>query len=230
MTLAVPLPRSLFVLPAEVGDLMDHTPQSAYAHLRDQRPELFTSPTGDGAIELLGWPMTPGEVAYQDAWRMLVKDQVRFPNGQQGTYIRLLTSQREPGVAVLPLLGSDVVLIEHFRHATRTWHWEIPRGGGAAGLAGADNAAKELEEEIGATARELIPLGTLHPDTGILAEAVLLYAARIDTVGEVAHGEGIRRARTVSFTTAEELAGEGEITDAFTIAALLRARLAGLGK
>jgi ADP-ribose pyrophosphatase len=141
----------------------------------------------------------------------------------------MCSAQRESGVVVLPLLeGGDVVLIQHFRHATRSWHWEIPRGGGTEGLDDETNAAKELREEIGAGARELIALGTVHPDTGILAQPVALYAARIDTVGEVEHAEGIRGLRAVPFADAEEMAATGQITDGFTIAALFRARRAGL--
>jgi ADP-ribose pyrophosphatase len=230
VTPAVPLPRSLLTLPAEVGDLMDHTPESAYAHLRDTHPAWFLTPPGDGTISIMHWPMTEGQVIYRDQWWMLLQDPVVFPDGQQGRYLRMVSPQVEPGVAVLPLLGGDVVLIEHFRHATRAWHWEIPRGGATAGLAHADNAAKELQEEIGAPATEFIDLGTVHPDTGILADAVQLYAARIDTVGELERGEGIRRARTVPFAEAEKMALTGEITDAFTITALFRARQAGLCK
>lgn len=228
MTPAVPLPHSLLTLTTEVGDLMDHTPESAYAHLRDTHPAWFVTPSGDGTISIMRWPMTEGQVIYRDQWWILLQDPVVFPDGRHGRYLRMLAPQPEPGVAVLPLLGSDVVLVEHFRHATRAWHWEIPRGGGTAGLTDKDNAAKELKEELGSVPRELIELGTLHPDTGILAQAVALYAARIDEVGKVPRGEGIRRARAFNFTEAERMAGQGLITDAFTIAALFRARQAGL--
>jgi ADP-ribose pyrophosphatase len=225
---AAPLSRSLPPLPAEVGDLMDHTPESAYAHLRDTHPELFKTPPGDGTIRIMRWPMTEGQVIHRDRWWMLLQDPVAFPDGRHGHYLRMLAPK--PGVAVLPLLGrdNDVVLTKQFRHATRAWHWEIPRGDGTEGLSDTDNAAKELAEETGATPRELIPLGILHPDTGILGQPIALYAARIDTVGETAHTEGIRRLRTVPFTEAEQLAQAGDITDAFTIGALFRAHRTGL--
>ncbi|MGW9029020.1 NUDIX hydrolase [Streptomyces sp. NPDC055722] len=220
--------RPLPVLPAEVGDLMDHTPESAYAHLRDTDPALFLTPPGDGAISIMHWPVTEGQVLHRDQWWMLLRDPVQFPDGRHGRYLRMLAPS--PGVAVLPLLGSErqVVLIEQFRHATRSWHWEIPRGGGTEGLSDADNAAKELAEEIGATPRTLAPLGALHPDTGILGQPVALYAALIDAVGDAAYAEGIRRIRTVPAAEAEHLAHTGEITDAFTLGALFRARHAGL--
>ncbi|MFI9771903.1 NUDIX hydrolase [Streptomyces sp. NPDC052415] len=224
----VPLPRSLSALTADVGDLMDHTPESAYSHLRDTHPDWFATPSGEKTISIVRWPMTEGQVIYRDQWRMLLQDPVILPDGRNGRYLRMLTPQPEPGVAVLPLLGSDVVLIERFRHATRAWHWEIPRGGGTAGLTDEDNAAKHLQEELGSAPRDLLELGTLHPDTGILAQAVALYAARIGEVGAVPPGEGIRRARAFTFTEAEQMAGQGLITDAFTIAALFRARQSGL--
>ncbi|MCX4826941.1 NUDIX hydrolase [Streptomyces sp. NBC_01142] len=231
MTPAVPLRRSLRALPADVGELMDHTPESAYAYLRGTHPALFLTPPGDGAIGIMRWPMTEGQIVHRDQWWMLLQDPVVFPDGRHGRCLRMVSPQKEPGVAVLPLMGDEVVLIEHFRHATRSWHWEIPRRGGTPGLGDKENAAKELQEKLGVPSRELIELGMLHPDTGILAGAVGLYAARIDAVEGVEgveHSEGIRRARTVAFTEAEDLADRGSITDAFTIAALFRARRAGL--
>ncbi|MFH8801123.1 NUDIX hydrolase [Streptomyces sp. NPDC017936] len=204
------------------------TPESAYAHLRETRPERFRTPPGDGAITIEHGPAAEGRVVHHDRWWTLLQDPVVFPDGRNGRYLRMLSPRPEPGVAVLPLLDGDVVLIEQFRHATRDWHWEIPRGHGTSGLDDKGNVAKEIGEEIGATVSELIELGLLHPDTGILGQAVGLYAARIAAIGELGHGEGIRSARAVSFAEAERMAGDGTITDAFTIAALFRARRAGL--
>ncbi|MGI5444712.1 NUDIX hydrolase [Streptomyces sp. CA-243310] len=200
-----------------------------YEALRAARPELFRN-LPDG-IEILTDPAAvaaAGGVLYRDRYLTLLRDPVRFPDGREGTYIRSIGTTAEPGCVVLPLLDGEVVLIEHFRHATRSWHWELPRGFGTGGLDDPANAAKELREEIGAALRELIPLGVLHPDTGLLGDRVLLYAARIDGMGEPARGEGIRSALTVPFAEAEAMVADGRITDAFTMAALLRARLAGL--
>ncbi|WP_260848717.1 pyridoxal-dependent decarboxylase [Streptomyces sp. SLBN-118] len=130
---AVPLPRSVPPLPAQVGELVDHTPQSAYAHLRDTSADLFLTPPGDGAIGIRRWPVTEGQVIHRDQRWMLLQDPVVFPDGRHGRYLRMVSPQPQPetGAAVLPLLGGNVVLIQHFRHATRAWRWEIP---GAAAL------------------------------------------------------------------------------------------------
>ncbi|MFJ9833594.1 hypothetical protein ACIRU2_19755 [Streptomyces sp. NPDC101169] len=72
-------------------------------------------------------------------------------------------------------------------------------------------------------------LGRVHPDPAILAGVVMLYAARIGRVGELGHDAGIRRARLVVFTGAEQMVATGQITDAVTITSLFRARQADLG-
>lgn len=229
MTPAVPLPRSLLTLPAEVGDLMDHTPESAYAHLRDTRPRWFSSPPSDGAIGIMRWPMAEGQVLHRDEERVVLKDPVVLPDGQQARRLRLLTARPEPPVAVLPLLANgEIVIVDRFRYAARTWQWEILRGAGTKGRADAENAARQLQDQLGTSASELIGLGQVHLDPAILAEPVLLYVARIDVVGDLAHGAGIRRAHTVAFAEAEQMALTGQITDAVTITALFRARRAGV--
>ncbi|RNF81148.1 NUDIX hydrolase [Streptomyces botrytidirepellens] len=228
MTPAVPLPRSMFTLPADVGDRLDHTPESAYAHLRDTHPTWFLSPPGVGAIGIMGWPMAEGQVLHRDEERVVLQDPVILPDGQQTRRLRLLATRSEPPVAVLPLLDGDVVLVDRFRHAARTWQWEILRGVGIEGVADAENAAGQLHDQLGTSASEVIALGQVHPDPAILAEAVLLYAARIDVVGELAHGAGIRRVRAVAFAEAEQMAQAGQLTDAVAITALFRARRAGL--
>lgn len=225
---AVPVPPSLLALPAEVGDRMDHTPQSAYAHLRDTRPAWFSSPTGEGAVGIMRWPMTEGQVLHRDEERVVLEDPVVLPDGQHARRLRLLAARPEPPVAVLPLLDGDVVLVDRFRHAVRTWQWEVLRCPGVEDLSAAENAAGLLQDQLGTTASEVIGLGQVHPAPSILAEAVLLYAARIGAVGDLAHRAGIRRSRTVAFAEAEQMALTGQITDAVTITTLFRARQAGL--
>ncbi|WP_329039627.1 NUDIX hydrolase [Streptomyces sp. NBC_00178] len=200
-----------------------------YERLRAERPELFGNEPG--GIEILCDPEAVAEaggVMYSDPYVTLLRDPVRFPDGSTGTYIRSIGATPEPGCVVLPLLDGGVVLIEHFRHATRSWHWEVPRGFGTPGLPAPENAAKELREEIGAEAREVIPLGDVHPDSGTTADRVALFAARIDRIGTLQKAEAIRTHLTVPFAEAEAMVGDGRITDAFTIAVLMRARLAGL--
>ncbi|MFE2104232.1 hypothetical protein, partial [Streptomyces sp. NPDC059468] len=156
---------------------MDHTPQSAYAHLRDTHPWWFRTPSGDGAISILRWPMTEGQVLLRDEDHLVLEDPVVLPDGQHARRLRLLAARPEPQVAVLPLLEGGVVLTDRFRHATRTWHWEIPRTTSVDGLADADQAARHMQAQLGSGVLELVGLGRVHADAEVLAEPVWLYAA-----------------------------------------------------
>lgn len=221
----------------------------AYEKLRAERPELFHD-GGEGAFALLLDPASVAEaestevvrlresgqpvgraqtgVVYEDEYLILVRDAVRFPSGRLGTYVRMVPTEVTPGVAVLPMLGEDIVLLRHFRHATRTWQLEIPRGFGSPGNDGPANARKELAEEIGAGADELLSLGPFHPNTGVSSETVELFFARIDQIGTLEQDEGITHVRALPPAAVRDLIATGELTDSFTIAAYLRAHLRGL--
>ncbi|MFE0460817.1 NUDIX hydrolase [Kitasatospora sp. NPDC058965] len=217
-----------------------------YAQLRSDRPELFrndpegiqilTDPAESAEAERAvcerggGAPVAAAQsgVVYADPYVTVLRDPVRFPGGGLGLHLRLLDSSGVPGVVVLPVLPDGVLLVEHYRHASRSWHLEAPRGYGEPDADGERNARRELSEELGAQAEELVPLGPLYPDTGLMAGHTLLYAARVVGHGAVQREEGIRRAVRLGFAEAEQLVAEGRISCGFTVAVLYRARLAGL--
>lgn len=213
-----------------------------YEALCRAHPEMFRNEPG--GIEILFDPddieaarrstgtaePEPVGVVYADRFITVVRDAVRFPGGGLGLYVRVLPTSSTPGVVILPLLGAqgDLVLVEHYRHATRAWHLEAPRGMGDAGSTGEANAIRELEEELGTRPDELTPLGQVYADSGLLGGGVELYAARIHRTGDLDAAEGIRRTVVVTPAEAEDMVGRGAITDGFTIVAITRARLAGL--
>ncbi|PSJ29642.1 NUDIX hydrolase [Streptosporangium nondiastaticum] len=223
--------------PGGIDILLDPAEVEAARRAAHGTPEAGT--TEEGASPVDGAPPVDGAspvdaaspvgVVYADRFVTLVRDAVRFPGGALGLYIRMLSTAASPGAVVLPLTTTgDIVLVEHYRHATRSWHWEVPRGMGAPGATGAESAARELAEEIGAEATEWISLGRLHPDSGLLGDHVELFAARIDGFGPPETSEGIRRIVTRPWPEVSEMVAAGDITCGFTIAVLTRALLNGL--
>lgn len=159
-------------------------------------------------------------VAYTDEYLNILRDAVRFPNGQVGTYIRVLQRQENfPGVAVLPICKSRIVLVEHYRHATRDWHWEIPRGFGET-ASPETNARLELREELGAECSRLELLGKIHTNSGLLSEQVHLFYAEIGEYTVAENKEPIRAVDSFDWASVKTLLCDGTITDSFTIAAL----------
>jgi ADP-ribose pyrophosphatase len=221
---------------------------ASYLALRDQRPGVFDGPP-DGirialdpeeiaAIETEvairyeqnRWPRqwaTAG-LCYQDPYLRLIRDAVVFPDGYRGIHHRVLSSDVVSGAAVLPLHQDRLVLLRHFRHPTRRWHWEIPRGAIEAGSTAEQTARDELREEIGAEAETLTPLGLVHGSSALVSGAAALYFATITAPGQVPLHEGISGFRHVTLSEIESMIAQGDITDSFTLAAVLKARLAGL--
>ncbi len=153
-----------------------------------------------------------------------MRDAVRFADGSYGLYNRLMVPS---GAAILPVLDGAIVLIHRFRHGTRTWHLEAPRGAFSGEGTREEEARRELHEEIGSGAVELIDLGTLHSTTGCLDEEHQLYLARIESIGRPDIHEAITAIRTLPVGETERLIATGAITDGPTLALFLRARLLG---
>lgn len=218
-----------------------------YRALATSRPELFENPPGAGLEILLdeddirrveehvaGQLKASGApeewaavgVAYKDQYGLMLRDAVRYSNGSVGTYIRLVAPPA-PGVVVLPVWRGKVLLIRHFRHATRSWHLEIPRGMGSDHNVEND-ANRELTEEIGASAERLIGLGDVYPDTGMSNSRVALFYAEVASYGNPETDEAITDIFPTATTEFERMVADGEIVDGFTLAAYARAKAKAL--
>lgn len=159
-----------------------------------------------------------------DPYLMVMRDAVRFADGTYGLYNRLLVPS---GAAILPMLGNKIVLLHRFRHGTRRWHLEVPRGSFSGVGTQVEEAERELMEEIGAKPTSIDDLGDLHSTTGCLDERHRLYLARIDAIGAPDAHEAIESLKVLPVAAVEQLIAEGKITDGPTLALFLRARLRG---
>jgi ADP-ribose pyrophosphatase len=168
-------------------------------------------------------------IFYEDPYIVLLRDAVIFPDGKPGLYHRVIARHDEPtGVAVLGRYGGKILLVRHFRHPSRAWHLEIPRGAVGADEDPLHVAHLEISEEIGGTIRSLTRLGLLHGASALMRHSVVLVYAEFESIGTPALGEGIAEILLVSPTEFERMIAESAITDAFTVAAAYHARLRGL--
>ncbi len=168
-------------------------------------------------------------IVYQDQYVLLLRDAVCFPDGSLGTYIRSIHDEdTAPGVIILPVWQGKVLLLRHFRHATRTWHLEIPRGFGEKGYTTEENARRELYEELKATPSHLVELGKVYPDTGMTSECDELFFAEVEAYGNAEAQEAIAEILPTAVPEFEHMLRENEITDGFTLTAYARAKLRGL--
>lgn len=123
-----------------------------------------------------------------------------------------------------------ILVVEQFRTAAivagrSPWTLEVPAGMIPKGETPEDVARRELKEEAGCVAEELIPLYTFMPSPGGSSETVWLYAALVDLsqagglAGVADEDEDIR---VVVLEAEEALARlhRGEVDNAITIMSL----------
>lgn len=119
----------------------------------------------------------------EDQYLYWIRDGVIFPSGAKGTYDRIVwksSLQGPAGVAIFATLETEEVLLNlNYRHATRSWELELPRGMRKQGETAEAAAKRELKEETGAETDSPSLLGVLAPDSGILSNAIPVYAAKI---------------------------------------------------
>ncbi|MFP3914669.1 MAG: NUDIX hydrolase [Actinomycetota bacterium] len=133
---------------------------------------------------------------------------------------------RHPGgVAVLPVDGDRVWLIRQHRVAMGGHIDEIPAGKlDVESEEVAEAARRELQEELGATARHLVHLATMAPSPGYTDEVIEIYAAEgLDFGDRIPQGVEEHHATVHSLTLSEALDSirRGDLTDAKTLVALL---------
>ncbi len=220
-----------------------------YLELARSRPELFANPPG-AAFQILlkesemdeaeafmagqhrrnGAPTEWAKVGvvFRDQYLLLVRDAVRYADGSVGTYIREVDQDpRFVGVVILPVWQGKVLLIRHFRHATRNWHLEIPRGFGSAEDA-EQSARRELTEEIGASGVVLTSLGEMYPDTGAGNGRVALFYAAVTSYDSPESIEGINEVLPTPVAQFEQMIGHCRLDDGYVLAAYARAKARGL--
>lgn len=179
----------------------------SYLELFSSQPKMMGPPgaTCDGEIEILLAPERIEEVRgakyeqlralglspdYADKWTRvgvvaqdqyvwLIRDAVVLPTGQTTLYDRLVPNACK-AAAILPMTNEgEVGLILIYRHATRRWELEIPRGGVKTAKTSEEAAKIELEEETGLQGFDWMLLGEMNSDSGLLANTVPIYFAHV---------------------------------------------------
>ncbi|MBC7879148.1 MAG: NUDIX hydrolase [Anaerolineales bacterium] len=210
-----------------------------YFKLMKEHPQLFVNPDEEGIIRIITereelrrlqaklkkeykevgkkpeW-IDIGILA-EDQWEYIVRDLVEHPDGRIGGYTRSISRASLKGgigVVVMPVQGDKVLLLKHFRHETRSWYWEFPRGFGEPGLSAEENAKKELLEEVALSPKRLVEVGS-DPGT------VFYYAELNEGEPQKPADEAIQKIELLNLDELENWIFSGQITDWFTIMAYI---------
>ena len=149
-------------------------------------------------------------------------DAVVLPNGNTATREVV---EHPGGVAVLPVDdGGNVYLVRQFRKPFDCMLLEAPAGKLSPGESHEACGVRELKEETGFTADEVDYLGYILPTPGFANEVIHLYLARGLTAGEQNPDEDeFVNVEKYTFAQVTDMCLSGEISDAKTVAAVMRA-------
>ncbi|MGW1677770.1 NUDIX domain-containing protein [Saccharopolyspora sp. NPDC002376] len=163
---------------------------------------------------------TSSREVYANPWMSVREDGVRRGDGSEGIYGVV---DKPDYALVIPLDGDRLHLVEQYRYPLGLRRWEFPQGTAPDRLDvdTAELAARELREETGLRAANMVDLGTLDVAPGMSSQRGRVYLATDLTTGqhEREHEEQDMRTAWFSRTEFEKMIAANEITDAQSIAA-----------
>ncbi len=168
------------------------------------------------------WRKLASKSVYENDWMEVREDHVINPGGGENHYGHVHFKNRAVAIVALDE-ARNTWLVGQQRYTLDAYSWELPMGGAPLGEDPLAAAKRELKEETGLTAREWQEIMQLHPSNSITDEVGFVYVATGLTEGEPDFEETedleIRR---LPLDEALQMALDGEITDAISVAALLR--------
>lgn len=168
------------------------------------------------------WQRLSSECRYRNPWIEIWHDEVITPGNTAGIYGRVHFRNRAIGIVPLDDDGFTW-LVGQYRYALDAYSWEIPMGGAPEGSTPLQAAQAELREETGLQAQDWQMIQTLHTSNSVTDEVGYVFVARQlqqgDACPEPSEDISIRR---LPLAEAASWAMDGRITDAISVAALLK--------
>lgn len=173
----------------------------------------------------MGWKKLDSRIIFDNDWMTVLEDRVVSPTGSRHDYGHIHFKNK--AVAVVPLDGrGNTWLVGQDRYTLGEYSWEVPMGGSHPGESPEVTALRELREETGLICNRLTPLLRVHTSNSITDEEGFVFVAEELDEGDVDFDEmEVLDIRKLPLTEAVDMVKSGQITDAISVAALLRLEL-----
>jgi 8-oxo-dGTP pyrophosphatase MutT (NUDIX family) len=169
------------------------------------------------------WKTLESTPIYSNPWIDVREEQVINPGGGRGIYG--VVSMKNKAIGIIPVdEEGNTWLVGQYRYTVNEYSWEIPMGGGPIGIDPLESAKRELKEETGFTAEEWTNIGRIHTSNSVTDEEGFIFLAEELTAGETEFEETEDlKIWKLPLHEAVRMAMDSEITDAISIAGLLKA-------
>lgn len=170
----------------------------------------------------MGWKKLSSRTVFENSWMRVLEDHVINPGGGENQYGHV--QFKNLAVAIIPVdEDGNTWLVGQDRYTLNSYSWELPMGGAPKDEEPLAAAKRELREETGLTAERWSELIRLHTSNSITDESAIVFVAEVLTEGDTAFEETEDLSvRKLALADAVAMVNAGEITDAISVAALLR--------
>lgn len=168
------------------------------------------------------WKIKDEKILYDNPWIKLTEYKVVNPKGKHGIYGKVHFKNIAIGIVTLDE-DRNTYLVGQYRFTLNEYSWEIPEGGSPLHEAPLEGAKRELKEETGLLAEEWKEIMRMHLSNSVTDEVCIVYLATklTQTEAQPEDTEDLR-IKKIPFSEAIKMINEGQITDAVSVAALLK--------
>jgi ADP-ribose pyrophosphatase len=171
------------------------------------------------------WITNTSETVYESPWIKVVKHAVLNPAGKPATYS--VVNFKGLAIGVLALDNElNTWLVGQWRYPVGAYSWEIPEGGGALDVEPVESAKRELKEETGIVAQNYKEIMRMHLSNSATDELAIVFIATGLSFEESEPEESeVLQLKKIHINEAYKWVMEGKITDAITVAAILKTKI-----
>lgn len=175
--------------------------------------------------EINPWTFLTSQEQYDNPWITVTEHQVIKPRGGEGIYG--VVHFKNKAIGIIAVDEDDYIyLVGQYRYPLKKYSWELPEGGGSLDEEPLEAAKRELLEETGLIAAHWKPLLEMDLSNSVSDENCRVFVAtglsRQEAQPEDTEVLEIKR---LPFDEAVQLVMSGEITDAISVAAILKLKL-----
>jgi 8-oxo-dGTP pyrophosphatase MutT (NUDIX family) len=170
------------------------------------------------------WKTLKVKEVYDNPWINVTHRDVINPSGGQGIYG--LVHFKNIAIAIVPIdEEGNTYLVGQYRYTIEEYSWEVVEGGGPLGEDPLESAKRELLEETGIKAKTWKKIGEMALSNSVSDEKAIMYVAKDLTFGEAEPEETEQlQVKKVPFEKVFEMTMNGKITDALSVAAILKTK------